>query len=83
MAHGFGPLGLHRIWAGHRADHTHMRDVMLAAGLRPEATLRELFHTQGLWHDVTTYAALAHEWRRSATPAEQAVLTGDHMLQAV
>ncbi|XIE81604.1 GNAT family N-acetyltransferase [Streptomyces sp. SBR177] len=59
MAYGFGHLGLHRIWAGHRADHTRMRAVMLAAGLQPEATLRELFHTQGRWHDVTTYAALA------------------------
>ncbi|MGY0492109.1 GNAT family N-acetyltransferase [Streptomyces sp. WG-D5] len=74
MAHGFGPLGLHRIWAGHRADHHRMREVMLAAGLRPEATLRELFHTQGTWHDVTTYAALAPEWIPQATPAERAVL---------
>ncbi|MEV7325302.1 GNAT family protein [Streptomyces sp. NPDC093970] len=82
MAYGFGPLGLHRVWAGHRADHTRMGDVMLAAGLRPEATLRELFHTQGRWHDVTTYAALAPEWRRSATPAERAVLARDHSLQS-
>ncbi|MFI7006454.1 GNAT family N-acetyltransferase [Streptomyces sp. NPDC050145] len=76
MAYGFGHLGLHRIWAGHRADHTRMRDVMLAAGLHPEATLRELFHTQGRWHDVTTYAALAPTWTRQATPAEQAILRG-------
>jgi RimJ/RimL family protein N-acetyltransferase len=76
MAYGFGHLGLHRVWAGHRADHTRMREVMLAAGLQPEATLRELFHTQGQWHDVTTYAALAPTWTRHATPAEQAILRG-------
>ncbi|WP_328859400.1 GNAT family N-acetyltransferase [Streptomyces sp. NBC_00306] len=80
LAYGFGPLGLHRIWAGHRADHSRMRDVMLAAGLRPEATLRELFRTQGYWHDVTTYAALAPEWQRAATPAEQAILTSGRNL---
>ncbi|RII17745.1 hypothetical protein DSC45_12655 [Streptomyces sp. YIM 130001] len=76
MAYGFGPLGLHRIWAGHRADHTRMEHVMLAAGLHPEATLRQLFHTQGHWHDVTTYAALAPEWAAQATCAERAILQG-------
>ncbi|MYT68800.1 MULTISPECIES: GNAT family protein [unclassified Streptomyces] len=76
MAHGFGRLGLYRIWAGHRADHTRMRDIMLAAGLHPEATLRGLFRTQGAWHDVTTYAALAPEWIEQATPAERAILDG-------
>ncbi|WP_338693075.1 GNAT family protein [Streptomyces sp. Q6] len=80
MAYGFGRLGLHRIWAGHRVDHVRMREVMLAAGLRPEATLRELFHTQGAWHDVTTYAALAHEWIPQASRAERAVLNGGEAL---
>lgn len=76
MAHGFGPLGLHRIWAGHRSDHLRMREVMLEAGFHPEATLRELFQTAGRWHDVTTYAALSHQWRLTASPAERAVLDG-------
>ncbi|MFE2145143.1 GNAT family N-acetyltransferase [Streptomyces sp. NPDC059456] len=74
MAYGFGPLGLHRIWAGHRADHPRMAEVMQAAGLRPEATLRQLFRTQGSWHDVTTYAALAPEWTRRAGVHERAIL---------
>jgi [ribosomal protein S5]-alanine N-acetyltransferase len=76
MAHGFGALGLHRIWAGHRSDHHRMRDVMLDAGFHPEATLQELFHTAGRWHDVTTYAALDHRWRHTASPAERAILDG-------
>lgn len=81
MAHGFGRLGLHRIWAGHRSDHTRMRELMLAAGLRPEATLRELFHTQGAWHDVTTYSALAHEWLPHMSPAERGIFeAGDALL---
>ncbi|MGW5401052.1 GNAT family N-acetyltransferase [Streptomyces sp. NPDC003952] len=76
MAYGFGRLGLHRIWAGHRSDHHQMATVMHAAGLRPEATLRQLFRTQGCWHDVTTYAAIAPEWKLQATVSELAVLDG-------
>jgi RimJ/RimL family protein N-acetyltransferase len=76
MAHAFGPLGLHRVWAGHRADHTHMPAIMQAAGLRPEATLSELFRTQDRWHDVTTYAATADRWLTAATPLERAIVTG-------
>ncbi|MFJ6700639.1 GNAT family N-acetyltransferase [Streptomyces sp. NPDC091272] len=76
MAYGFGQLGLHRIWAGHRSDHHLMSTVMLAAGLHPEATLRQLFRTQGIWHDVTTYAAVAPEWKLQATEGELAILDG-------
>ncbi|MER7764273.1 GNAT family protein [Streptomyces sp. NPDC097619] len=76
MALAFGSLGVHRVWAGHRSDHTRMSAVMRAAGLRPEATLRELFRTQGIWHDVTTYAALASEWKQQATPTEAGILAG-------
>ncbi|MFD6821250.1 GNAT family N-acetyltransferase [Streptomyces sp. NPDC060085] len=82
MAYGFGRLGLHRIWAGHRADHARMSEVMFAAGLRPEATLRQLFHTQGEWHDVATYAAVAPEWIPKASAAERLILEGDALLPA-
>ena len=74
LAYGFGPLGLHRIWAGHRSDHLRMREVMLEAGFEPEATLRELFRTSGRWHDVTTYAAVDHRWRHTASLAESSIL---------
>ncbi|MDA5279169.1 GNAT family N-acetyltransferase [Streptomyces sp. NPDC054904] len=83
MAYGFGHLGLHRIWAGHRSDHHHMPKVMHAAGLRPEATLRQLFHTQGCWYDVTTYAAVAPDWKRQAGSRELAILDGAHRLERV
>ncbi|MEK9520539.1 N-acetyltransferase [Streptomyces sp. adm13(2018)] len=83
MAYGFGHLGLHRIWAGHRSDHHHMPRLMHAAGLRPEATLRELFRTQGCWHDVTTYAAVAPEWKRQAGVRELAILDGGPRLDRV
>ncbi|MCI4079395.1 GNAT family N-acetyltransferase [Streptomyces sp. MMS21 TC-5] len=83
MAYGFGHLRLHRIWAGHRSDHHFMPQVMRAAGLRPEATLRQLFRTQGCWHDVTTYATVAPEWKSQATPRELAILDGAAHLDRV
>ncbi|MQY15488.1 hypothetical protein SRB5_56700 [Streptomyces sp. RB5] len=75
-AYAFGPLGLHRVWAGHRTDHRAMHRIMDAVGLHREATVRSLFCTQGIWHDVITYAALGPDWKRGATPAEAAVLAG-------
>lgn len=77
LAYAFGQLGLHRVWAGHRSDHTHMQGVMRAAGFAPEANLRQLFHTSGIWHDVTTYTALAPEWKRQATESETRILDGE------
>jgi ribosomal-protein-alanine N-acetyltransferase len=82
LAYAFGPLGLHRVWAGHRHDHTHMGSIMSAAGLHPEATLRELFHTQGLWHDVITYSALAQQWLATADEHEQAIVTSRELQPA-
>jgi hypothetical protein len=35
-----------------------------------------LFHTQGRWHDVTTYSAVEHRWREQASPVELAILRG-------
>jgi [ribosomal protein S5]-alanine N-acetyltransferase len=81
LAYAFGPLGLHRVWAGHRHDHTHMGPIMAEAGLHPEATLRELFHTQGLWHDVTTYSALAQRWLATADEHEKAIVAPHRELQ--
>lgn len=75
-AFAFGPLTLHRVWAGHRHDHRHMAPVMAATGLLPEATLRQLFRTGDTWHDVRTYAALAPEWTPTAHPHEQRILGG-------
>ncbi|NEW40000.1 GNAT family N-acetyltransferase [Nocardia cyriacigeorgica] len=74
IAFAFGPLGIHRVWAGHRHDHPAMHTVMSGAGLTPEARLRQLYRTQGQWHDVCTYAALRPEWAATATAAEHRIL---------
>lgn len=73
-AFAFGPLGIHRVWAGHRHDHPVMDTVMAGVGLTPEARLRQLYRTQGQWRDVSTYAALRPEWAATATPAERRIL---------
>ncbi|MEV6223928.1 GNAT family protein [Nocardia fluminea] len=73
-AFAFGPLGIHRVWAGHRHDHPVMDTVMAGVGLTPEARLRQLYRTQGRWRDVCTYAALRPEWAAAATPAERRIL---------
>lgn len=73
-AFAFGPLGIHRVWAGHRHDHPVMDTVMSGVGLTPEARLRQLYRTQGRWHDVCTYAALRPEWAATATAAERRIL---------
>ncbi|MFI5642079.1 hypothetical protein ACIA8H_32320 [Streptomyces goshikiensis] len=51
-----------------------MPPLLRAARLLPEATWRQLFRTQGCWHDVTTYAALAPAWKHQAAHPELAVL---------
>ncbi|WP_410876041.1 GNAT family N-acetyltransferase [Nocardia sp. A7] len=73
-AFAFGPLGIHRVWAGHRQDHPVMDTVMAGVGLTPEARLRQLYRTQGRWRDVCTYAALQPEWAATATAAERRIL---------
>ncbi|MFE1594900.1 GNAT family N-acetyltransferase [Nocardia sp. NPDC058705] len=73
-AFAFGPLGIHRVWAGHRQDHPVMDTVMSGVGLTPEARLRQLYRTQGRWRDVCTYAAVRPEWAATATPAERRIL---------
>ncbi|MEU6058271.1 GNAT family N-acetyltransferase [Streptomyces sp. NPDC047097] len=74
LAYAFGPLNLHRVWAGHRTDHTLMPPVASQAGLRHEATLRHLFRTRGQWHDVDCYAAIADEWVPTAQLHEAEIL---------
>ncbi|MEV0335640.1 GNAT family protein [Nocardia sp. NPDC050717] len=73
-AFAFGPLGIHRVWAGHRHDHPVMDTVMAGVGLTPEARLRQLYRTQGRWHDVCTYAAVRPEWVATATDTERRIL---------
>ena len=55
---GFGSVGLHRIEATTRPDHTASRRVLEKAGLRPEGVSREHLLVRGRWWDSVRYAAL-------------------------
>jgi [ribosomal protein S5]-alanine N-acetyltransferase len=56
---GFGPLGLHRIWATVHPDNTAGVRVLEKVGLRYEGRLRDHYRVPGGWRDSLLYAALA------------------------
>ncbi len=56
---GFGPLGLHRIWATVHPDNSAGIRVLEKAGLRYEGRLRDHYRVPGGWRDSLLYAVLA------------------------
>jgi len=62
IAHGFGPMGLHRIAADCVADNTGSAHVLEKLGMQLEGRLREVEFFKGRWWDVLLYAALDSEW---------------------
>ncbi|MEH0845567.1 GNAT family protein [Micromonospora sp. CPCC 205711] len=56
---GFEQVGLHRIEATTRPDHTASRRVLEKAGLRPEGVSREHLFVRGGWWDSVRYGVLA------------------------
>ncbi len=66
LAHGFGPLGLHRITAECLAENSASAHVLEKIGMRREGHLREHVWMKGRRWDTLLYAILAHEWRDTA-----------------
>jgi [ribosomal protein S5]-alanine N-acetyltransferase len=56
---GFGPLGLHRIWATVHPDNAAGVRVLEKVGLRYEGRLRDDYRVPGGWRDSLLYAVLA------------------------
>jgi [ribosomal protein S5]-alanine N-acetyltransferase len=56
---GFGPLGLHRIWATVHPDNAAGVRVLEKAGLRYEGRLRDHFRMPGGWRDSLLYAVVS------------------------
>ncbi|MFJ6197639.1 GNAT family N-acetyltransferase [Micromonospora sp. NPDC092111] len=56
---GFEQLGLHRIEATTRPDHTASCRVLEKAGMRREGISRDHLHVRGRWWDSVRYAVLA------------------------
>jgi ribosomal-protein-alanine N-acetyltransferase len=64
LAHGFGPMGLHRIQAESHADNHASIAVLTRLGFRFEGTHREQAFWGGRFHDLNCYALLGPEWRQ-------------------
>lgn len=67
----FGELGLRRVVANAYTEHIASRRVLEKAGLRREATFRQVVLTEeGRWLDDDAYALLREEWQSQAPTAQ-------------
>jgi RimJ/RimL family protein N-acetyltransferase len=62
LDHGFGALGLHRIWADHQLENTASRRVLEKLGFVYEGVARESMRSNGRWCDMAVRSLLDHEW---------------------
>ncbi|UCD94425.1 MAG: GNAT family N-acetyltransferase [Candidatus Zixiibacteriota bacterium] len=63
LTFGFGPLGLHRIFARTGSRNVRSWRLMERVGMKREAHLRQSHKVKGEWDDEFIYAVLAEEWR--------------------
>ncbi len=63
LAHGFGALGLHKVWLMVFATNQRGRRTYGRLGFVEEGLLREEYFHQGGWHDMVRMSLLAREWR--------------------
>lgn len=62
LRHGFGPLGLNRIYAFHMARNPASGRVLARLGMRQEGVLRQRVRRWGRFEDVLAYAVLRAEY---------------------
>jgi RimJ/RimL family protein N-acetyltransferase len=62
LAYGFGPLGLHRMWAMCLPQNPASARVLRKLGMRREGYLRKHLRIHGVWRDCFLYAMLREEW---------------------
>lgn len=65
LDHGFGPLGLHKVWLMVFATNHRSRQIYGRLGFVEEGVLREEYFHQGAWHDMVRMSLLAREWPTS------------------
>jgi RimJ/RimL family protein N-acetyltransferase len=65
VSFGFGPMGLHRIFARTGSRNTRSWRLMERIGMRREAHFRQSHKVKGEWDDEFVYAILADEWRQT------------------
>lgn len=62
LAHGFGKLGLHRVYCGTAAGNEGMRKLAAALDMREEGRRRAHLFLDGEWMDVIDYGVLRAEF---------------------
>ena len=68
LAHGFGPLGLHRIEANINPANDRSRDLLVRLGFRLEAQLRENYRFRDRYLDSHIYGLLAQDGATACRP---------------
>lgn len=63
LAHLFGTLGLHRVYASIDPHNIPVARLLTRLGFRHEGTTLESYLHRGEWTDDATYGLLAREWR--------------------
>lgn len=61
LAHGFGDLGLNRVYAFHMARNPQSGNVLRKIGMKQEGVLRQRVRKWGIFEDVICLAALAED----------------------
>ncbi|MEZ4401343.1 MAG: GNAT family protein [Kofleriaceae bacterium] len=71
LDHGFGELGLHKIWLMIFRTNVRSQRTYARLGFVEEGVLREEYFHDGSWHDMLRMSMLAREWpvAPDATPA--------------
>lgn len=74
VRHGFGPLGLNRIYAFHMARNPASGRVLTKLGMRHEGLLRQRVRKWGRFEDVQAYAVLRGDlaWVETASGGARA-----------
>lgn len=62
LDHGFGALGLHKIWLMIFRTNERSRRTYTRIGFVEEGILREEYFHAGGWHDMLRMSLLAREW---------------------
>lgn len=63
LEHGFGALGLHKIWLMVFRTNERGRRTYARLGFVEEGILREEYFHGDAWHDMLRMSLLAREWR--------------------
>jgi len=68
LDHGFGALGLHKVWLMVFSHNERGRRTYARIGFVQEGVLREEYFHDGRWHDMIRMSLLAREWPGAGEP---------------